>query len=117
MIETPSTAARAAYAVGRAATSAGRGTRAAIRKNPTVNSVYRAGVGVVGGTTVVLGIVLIPLPGPGSLIAVGGLALLGTEFENARKASHKARDVARAAVTRANAIRTRRSAQRRARAA
>lgn len=59
---------------------------------------YRTGVGVVGGGTVALGVVLIPLPGPGSLIALGGLALLGTEFEGAKKVSGKANDAARRAA-------------------
>jgi uncharacterized protein (TIGR02611 family) len=52
--------------------------------------VYRTSVGVVGTGVVALGVVLIPLPGPGALIAVGGLAILGTEFEGAAKASRTA---------------------------
>jgi uncharacterized protein (TIGR02611 family) len=70
-------------------------TRALIRRNPTANRVYRTGVGVAGAGTVALGIVMIPLPGPGALIAVGGLALLGTEFEGAKKVSTKANAVAK----------------------
>jgi uncharacterized protein (TIGR02611 family) len=79
---------------------AGR-TRALIRKNPTVNRVYRTGVGVAGAGTVALGVVLIPLPGPGALIAVGGLALLGTEFESAKKVSTKANAAAKKAYEKA----------------
>lgn len=112
MTDTSSPAARAASAFGRAASSAGKGTRAAIRRNPTANTVYRTGVGVVGGTTVALGIVLIPLPGPGSLIAVGGLALLGTEFAAAQKANLKAQALGRAAVAKAKDARARRAAKR-----
>ena len=67
-----------------------RKARGVIGKNPTVNKVYRTSVGVVGGGVVALGVALIPLPGPGSLIAVGGLAILGTEFEGAAKVSRKA---------------------------
>ena len=48
-----------------------------------------------------LGVLLIPLPGPGSLIALGGLALLGTEFSGPKKASATLNKVARAAVKRA----------------
>lgn len=81
---------RAGTVVGRAASSALIGGRAMIRKNPTAERVYRTGVGVVGGTTVALGIVMMPLPGPGALIALGGLGILGTEFERAQKANEKA---------------------------
>ena len=89
----PSPASRLGAALGRAAGSALIGGRAAIRKNPTANKVYRAGVGVVGGTTVALGVALIPLPGPGALVALGGLGLLGTEFEKAQVVNEKASKV------------------------
>jgi uncharacterized protein (TIGR02611 family) len=89
-------------------------TRALIRKNPTVNRVYRTGVGVVGGGTVALGVVMIPLPGPGALIAVGGLALLGTEFEPAKKVSTKANAAAKKAYAAARAKSAERKAARRA---
>lgn len=40
----------------------------------------------IAGTGVVLiGLVLLPLPGPGLLIIIAGLAILGTEFEWARR--------------------------------
>jgi uncharacterized protein (TIGR02611 family) len=70
-------------------------TRALIRRNPTANRVYRTGVGVAGAGTVALGVVMIPLPGPGALIAIGGRALLGTEFESAKKVSTKANAAAK----------------------
>ena len=41
---------------------------------------YRIGVGIVGGLVVALGIVAIPLPGPGWLIVIAGLFVLATEF-------------------------------------
>jgi uncharacterized protein (TIGR02611 family) len=75
--------------------------RAGIGRHSTANRVYRTSVGVAGAGTVVLGILLIPLPGPGSLIALGGLALLGTEFEGPKKASTTLNKAARAAVKRA----------------
>jgi uncharacterized protein (TIGR02611 family) len=109
MNEKQSVAARAGSVLGYAASSAARGTRAAIRKNPTTNRVYRTTVGVVGGTTVALGIVLIPLPGPGSLVTIGGLALLGTEFEAAKKASAKANALALKALAAANEKRKQRA--------
>jgi uncharacterized protein (TIGR02611 family) len=112
MNDKPSVAARAGSALGHATSSAAHGTREAIRKNPKANRVYRTTVGVVGGTTVALGVALIPLPGPGSLVAIGGLALLGTEFETAKKASGKANALARKALAAANEKRKRRAARR-----
>jgi hypothetical protein len=37
-------------------------------------------VGVAGGTLVLVGLVLIPLPGPGIPVVLAGIALLATEF-------------------------------------
>jgi uncharacterized protein (TIGR02611 family) len=101
---------RLGRALGRAAGSAARGTRETIRRNPTADRVYRTSVGVVGGGTVALGVVLIPLPGPGALIALGGLGILSTEFEGAKKASRKANAAARRAFDAAKAARARRGA-------
>jgi len=92
---------------------AGR-TRELIRRNPTVNRFYRTGVGVVGGGTVALGVVMIPLPGPGALVAVGGLALLGTEFEGAKKVSTKANAAAKKAYRAARTKAAQRKASKRA---
>lgn len=107
----PSKTAKAGAIVGRAIGSATTGTRAAIRKNPTANRVYRTTVGVVGGTTVAVGVALIPLPGPGSLVAIGGLALLGTEFEGAKKVSTKANAVVKKAAGAAKSARDKRRAR------
>ncbi|CAN5359189.1 hypothetical protein BH11ACT3_BH11ACT3_19400 [soil metagenome] len=85
-------------ALGSARIGAGK-ARTAIRKNPTANNVYRTAVGVTGGATVALGVALIPLPGPGSLVALGGLAMLGSEFEGARKVNVKATAVAKKAAS------------------
>lgn len=41
---------------------------------------YRAVVGVVGGLVVAIGMVTIPLPGPGWLTVIAGLFVLATEF-------------------------------------
>lgn len=46
----------------------------------------RVFTGVVGGSVVLIGVVLIPYPGPGWLIVFAGLAILATEFEFASKA-------------------------------
>ena len=44
-------------------------------------------VGLLGGLVILVGIILIPLPGPGWLIVFSGLVLLGREFPAARRAS------------------------------
>jgi uncharacterized protein (TIGR02611 family) len=95
----------AAFASGKAA--AGR-TRAVIRRNPTADRAYRTAVGVTGGATVALGVVLMPLPGPGTLVALGGLAMLGSEFEGARKVNAKATDAAKKAAAKVAERRARR---------
>ncbi len=45
----------------------------------------RWGVAVIGGAVLVLGIVLIPYPGPGWLIVFAGLGILASEFEWAQR--------------------------------
>jgi tellurite resistance protein TerC len=42
--------------------------------------VKRALVGIMGGTVVLLGVVMIILPGPAILVIPAGLAILATEF-------------------------------------
>ncbi|MFN3708284.1 PGPGW domain-containing protein [Microcella sp.] len=86
--------------------------REAIRRRPGLDRVYRTGVKVVGGTTVGLGIVLMPLPGPGTLVALGGLAILGTESERAKKLNDHAVRAAKAAAAAAARRRDARRASR-----
>lgn len=56
------------------------GFRDKIRRNPALNLTYRIVVGVLGVAIMVLGLALVPLPGPGWLIVFLGLGLLATEF-------------------------------------
>ncbi len=42
-------------------------------------------IGIVGGIVVLVGLVLVPYPGPGWLIVFAGLAILATEFQFAAK--------------------------------
>lgn len=42
-------------------------------------------IGIAGGLVVLIGLILVPYPGPGWLIVFGGLAILATEFEFASK--------------------------------
>jgi len=62
-----------------------RGSREWFRRNPALDLAYRIGVGLVGTLVLVLGILLIPYPGPGWLVVFAGLAILGTEFTWARR--------------------------------
>ncbi|WP_369052309.1 TIGR02611 family protein [Kineococcus terrestris] len=62
-----------------------RARRARLRTDPRAYRLYRTAVGAVGGLVVLLGLVLVPLPGPGWLVVFLGLALLGTEFHVARR--------------------------------
>jgi uncharacterized protein (TIGR02611 family) len=59
--------------------------RERIRAWPAAHRVYRLVVGTLGLLVVALGLVLVPFPGPGWLIVIAGLAILGTEFEAARR--------------------------------
>jgi len=51
----------------------------------TKRALKKSTIGVLGGLVVLLGIVLVPYPGPGWLIVFAGLAILATEFDRARK--------------------------------
>lgn len=50
-----------------------------------MRALRRLVVTVAGLIVIVVGIILIPLPGPGSLVIVGGLAILGSEFETPKR--------------------------------
>jgi uncharacterized protein (TIGR02611 family) len=56
------------------------GFRARLKKNPALALTYRIVVGVLGTAIVLLGLVLVPFPGPGWLIVFLGLGILATEF-------------------------------------
>ena len=56
------------------------GLRAIMGRNPLLRTAYRVAVALVGTAIVLVGLALVPLPGPGWLIVFAGLALLGTEF-------------------------------------
>lgn len=58
----------------------------------------RLAVGTSGGALVLLGLVLVPLPGPGWLIVAAGSGLLGTEFPWAAAVSRRLRTALSAAV-------------------
>ena len=57
--------------------------------NPMRRTARKAGVSVAGVATIAVGIVLIPLPGPGSLVILGGIAILGREFPAAHRLANR----------------------------
>ena len=60
--------------------------REAIRSDARTNHLWRVAVALAGSAVTALGLVLVPLPGPGWLIVLIGLAVLGSEFHWARRA-------------------------------
>jgi uncharacterized protein (TIGR02611 family) len=56
------------------------GFRDRLKKHPALALAYRIGVSVLGTLVVLLGLVLVPFPGPGWLIVFLGLGILSTEF-------------------------------------
>lgn len=59
--------------------------REGIRRRPLANMIYRTLVTIIGFLVVALGILLLPLPGPGWLIVFLGLGILATEYEWSRR--------------------------------
>ncbi|WP_449278305.1 TIGR02611 family protein [Leucobacter sp. GX24907] len=59
--------------------------RGLIRRYPWLNVVYKVLVTVIGGAIIILGLVLVPLPGPGWLIVFIGMTVLGSEYHWARR--------------------------------
>lgn len=53
--------------------------------NQVLRHSKRTAIAIIGGLVVIIGIILIPYPGPGWLILFAGLAILATEFEFAAK--------------------------------
>jgi tellurite resistance protein TerC len=66
----------------------------------------RIAVSVIGFTVLLVGVALLVLPGPGLVVIVAGLAILGLEFAWARawlaRAREKGTSLARAATERMN---------------
>ncbi|WP_433532207.1 TIGR02611 family protein [Micromonospora sp. CA-263727] len=60
-------------------------TLALIRANPTGRLALKIVIGALGALVVSIGIVLIPLPGPGWLIVIAGLGIWAVEFHWAKR--------------------------------
>ena len=74
------------------------GTRAALGRRPLRAVARRLGVAVVGALIVLVGLVLVPLPGPGWPVVFIGLSFLGREFPWAARLSTWAQRRVRQAV-------------------
>lgn len=59
--------------------------RAIIRERPWLNGAYKVVVTAIGLAIIVVGLILVPLPGPGWLIVFIGLTVLGSEYHWARR--------------------------------
>lgn len=72
--------------------------------NPPDNRLRRTarktGVGAAGLATIAVGVALIPLPGPGSLVVFGGLTMLGSEFPRARRLADHTKQAALGTIDR-----------------
>ena len=66
--------------------------RRKIRSNPHSHRIYRVVVGVVGLIILVLGLIMVPFPGPGWLVVFLGLAIWASEFEWAQRLLRRAKD-------------------------
>ncbi len=55
-----------------------------IRANPTGAAALKVIIGALGAVVIAIGVLMIPLPGPGWLIVIGGLAIWAIEFVWAR---------------------------------
>lgn len=80
----------------RAVRDALRRHRERIRGNPALDITYRIVLGATGAATLIIGLVLIPYPGPGWLIVFAGLGILATEFTWASRVNQYAKKQYRA---------------------
>ncbi len=80
--------------------------------HPRLRLLYKIGVGVLGALIVVVGLILVPLPGPGWLVVFLGVAVLGTEFPAAHRITLWVRRLVGRARLRWRAWRVARSARR-----
>ena len=65
-----------------------RAIRHRIRSTRTGRLTLKLVVAIIGGLIVAVGIILIPFPGPGWLIVLGGLAIWAIEFAWAQRLLH-----------------------------
>jgi uncharacterized protein (TIGR02611 family) len=63
-----------------------RVVRSRVRRTPAGRIAWRAGVGLIGGIVLLVGVIAIPGPGQGWAMVFLGLAILSTEFSWAHRA-------------------------------
>jgi uncharacterized protein (TIGR02611 family) len=66
-----------------------------VRRLPGGALIWKLAIGVIGAAVIVLGLLLIPLPGPGWAIVFLGLGLWATEFHWAHRVLSRARIILR----------------------
>ncbi len=66
--------------------------RHALRRNPTTRAAYRVTVFLLGLLVVAVGLLLVPLPGPGWFIVLFGIAIWASEFDRAHRLLHWVRE-------------------------
>jgi uncharacterized protein (TIGR02611 family) len=76
-----------------------------------LKTVRKVVIAMVGGTVLLLGIIMLVTPGPGLGGILAGLAILATEFVFARRLLKKAKDGARAVGERTGVISSRATAE------
>lgn len=59
--------------------------RSWLAKRPWLNTVYKIIITTLGFAIIAIGLILVPLPGPGWLIVFIGLTVLGSEYHWARR--------------------------------
>ncbi|TWX40880.1 TIGR02611 family protein [Frigoribacterium sp. ACAM 257] len=79
---------------------------------PRLRVAYKVGVALAGVVVIAVGLVLVPLPGPGWLIVFVGVAVLGTEFPAAHRVTQAVRRLAHRLRLRWRAWRANRAAAR-----
>jgi uncharacterized protein (TIGR02611 family) len=70
------------------------------RRHPRLRVAWRIAIGIAGTAIVLLGLLLVPLPGPGWLIVFAGLWVLGLEFAAPRRLARALRRALDAAARR-----------------
>lgn len=73
-------------------TRAALSVRGQVHRLPGGATVWRVGIAVVGLVIVIVGVILLPLPGPGWLIIFLGIGVWATEFAWAHRLLRRARD-------------------------
>ncbi len=60
-------------------------SRGWLHQRPWLNTLYKIVISTLGAAIVIIGLILVPLPGPGWLIVFLGLTVLGSEYHWARR--------------------------------